>query len=107
LRDDLTDAEVVLWSRLSRKQLFGYRFQRQYPIGSFIADFACREARLVIELDGATHSTPDEQEYDARREAFITSQGWTAVRFWNAEIYDNLRGVLDSILQRLPPPSRA
>jgi len=106
LRSGLTEAEAILWSKLQRKQLHGYRFQRQYPIGSFIADFACREARLVIELDGATHSTAEERENDARREAFIVSQGWTVIRFWNSEVYDNLYGVLESILQRLPPPSR-
>lgn len=107
MRSNLTDAEAILWSKLRRKQLLGYRFQRQYPIGSFIADFACREAALVIELDGATHSTAEEREHDARREAFIESQGWTIVRFWNAEVYGNLYGVLESIVQRLPPPSRA
>ena len=66
MRQDLTDAEAILWSKLQRKQLHGYRFQRQHPIGSFIADFACRGAKLVVELDG----------------------------------------VLNSMLQRLPPPSR-
>jgi very-short-patch-repair endonuclease len=102
----MTDAEIILWSKLARKQLLGYRFQRQYPVGDFIADFACREARLVIELDGATHSTAEERDYDKRREAFMASQGWAVIRFWNADVFDNLNGVLDRILQRLPPPSR-
>ena len=62
---------------------------------------------LVIELDGATHSTVEERDYDARRDAYIASQGWAVIRFWNADVYDNLNGVLESILQRLPPPSRA
>jgi very-short-patch-repair endonuclease len=106
LRQHLTDAEAILWSKLQRKQLCGYRFQRQYAIGSFIADFACRSAKLVVELDGATHSTAEERAYDAKRDRFIESQGWSVVRFWNADVYDNLNGVIESILQRLPPPSR-
>jgi very-short-patch-repair endonuclease len=107
MRQAMTDAETILWSRLQRKQLHGYRFQRQYPIGAYFADFACREARLVVELDGATHSTNEEREYDARRDAFMQSQAWTVIRFWNIDVYKNLRGVLESILHRLPPPSCA
>lgn len=105
-RAAMADAEAILWSRLQRKQLHGYRFQRQHPIGEFITDFACREAMLIIELDGATHSTADERAYDERRTAFIESKGWTVIRFWNADVFDNLNGVLNSILMRLPPPSR-
>ena len=106
MRQDMTEAETILWSKLQRKQLYGYRFQRQQPIGPFFGDFACRSARLVIEVDGATHSTQKERDYDALRERYLEEAGWTVIRFWNAEIYENLNGVLDSILQRLPPPSR-
>lgn len=101
LRGQLTDAETILWSRLQRKQLHGYRFQRQLPIGPFIADFACRSAKLVIELDGATHSTADERDADAQRTAYLEAQGWGVIRFWNADVYDNLNGVLNSILMRV------
>ena len=106
MRKNLTDAEAILWSKLQRKQLHGYRFRRQHPIGSYIADFACSEAKLVVELDGATHSTAEERAHDAQREGFMQSQGWSLVRFWNADVYENLDGVLNSIFQRLPPPSR-
>ena len=106
MRQDMTEAEVILWSKLQRKQLYGYRFQRQHPIGPYFADFACRSAKLVIELDGATHSTEAERAHDARRERYLQIAGWNVVRFWNAEVYENLNGVLESILQRLPPPSR-
>lgn len=106
MRVAMTDAETILWSRLQRKQLHGYRFQRQHPIGEYFADFACRYARLVIELDGVTHSSAEERDYDDRRTRFIGAQGWTVIRFWNADVFDNLNGVLNSILQRLPPPSR-
>ena len=106
LRQTMTDAETILWSKLQRNQLHGHRFQRQHPIGPYFADFACRRAKLVIELDGATHSTLEERAYDAQRDAFIRSKGWNVVRFWNADVYENLNGVLESILERLPPPSR-
>jgi very-short-patch-repair endonuclease len=102
----MTNAETILWSRLQRKQLFGYRFQRQYPIGDYIADFACRSARLVIEVDGVTHSTPEELAHDAQREGFMRSQGWAVIRCWNTDIYENLDGVLNGIGRLLPPPSR-
>jgi len=102
MRQHMTDAETILWSRLQRKQLHGHRFQRQYPIGPYFADFACRETHLVVELDGATHSTAEERAHDQRREAFMSSQGWSVIRFWNADVYDNLNGVLNSILMRLP-----
>ncbi len=101
LRDNLTDGETILWSRLQRKQLHGYRFQRQLPVGHFIADFACRSAKLIIELDGATHSTAEERDADAKRTAYIEAQGWSVIRFWNADVYDNLDGVLNSILMRI------
>jgi len=84
----------------------GYRFVKQYPIGPYYADFACRRRKLVIEVDGATHSTPEERAYDARRTALMEREGWTVVRFWNHEVRRNLNGVLESILERLPPPSR-
>ena len=106
LRQTLTDTETILWSKLQRKQLRGFRFQRQHPIGPYFADFACRSAKLVIELDGATHSSLEEKAYDTRRDAFIRAQGWTVIRFWNSDVYDNLNGVLETILQKLPPPSR-
>jgi very-short-patch-repair endonuclease len=105
-RQNLADAETILWSKLQRNQLRGHCFQRQFPIGPYFADFACRRVKLVIELDGATHSSLEERAHDARREGFLKSKGWTVIRFWNADVYDNLHGVLESILQRLPPPSR-
>jgi len=102
-RRNLTETETMLWSKLQDDQLMGYRFLSQHPIGPYFADFACRKRKLVVELDGATHSTPEEREHDARR---TERQGWTVVRFWNHEIKQNLNGVLESIQQRLPPPSR-
>ncbi|HLY04129.1 MAG TPA: endonuclease domain-containing protein [Rhizomicrobium sp.] len=97
LRRRLTKAETILWSRL-RGGIGGMRFRRQHPIGPYIADFACIRARLVLELDGATHGT-DEQAHDARREAYLRSQHWRIVRIRNELVYDSLERVLDVIYQ--------
>ena len=102
----MTEAEAILWSKLQDRQLCRHRFQHQHPIGSYIADFACRKHKLAIEVDGETHSSAEEKEHDTQRTAFLEKQGWTVIRFWNSEVYKNLYGVLDSILARLPPPSR-
>jgi very-short-patch-repair endonuclease len=114
LRRDMTNAEVILWSRLKGRQLYGWQFRKQHPIRGYIADFACAQAHLVIEIDGETHSTDSERRYDAIRTRAIESEGWTVVRFWNREVYNELDGVLNSIANVLgsqqtsaPPPSRA
>lgn len=96
LRKDMTRAEILLWAKLRRDAL-GYRFHRQKPIGPYIADFACIEARLVIEIDGATHGSEDARAYDSRRTRFLEHDGWRVIRFQNTEVYDNLTGVLETI----------
>ncbi len=94
-----------MWSRLRKKQLNGYGFRRQHPIGPFIADFACIAKKLVIEIDGATHSTDKEITHDQRRTAFLEDKGWQILRITNPEVYENLDGVLEAIAAILPPPS--
>ena len=101
LRRAMPRSEVILWSRLRRQQLGGYHFRRQVPIGSYIADFACAEVKLVIEVDGATHVTPSEIERDTRRTAFLQQEGWHVWRVWNNEVYENLEGVLEGLLIEL------
>ena len=96
LRKDMTRAEVLLWSKLRRDAL-GYRFHRQKPIGPYIADFACIEAKLVVEIDGATHGSEDARAYDSRRTSFLEHDDWRVIRFQNAEVYDNITGVLETI----------
>jgi very-short-patch-repair endonuclease len=100
LRRRMTEAELILWSKLKDDQL-GARFVRQHPIGPYFADFACRRQKLVVEIDGETHSTPEERAHDTRRTAFIETHGWGIVRFWNHEVRSNLRGVAESIQARL------
>jgi very-short-patch-repair endonuclease len=103
LRNRMTKAETVLWTRLKGRSLYGWRFRRQHPIGPYIADFACRERMIVVEIDGATHAKADELQHDARRTAFMEERGWSVMRFWNREIYENLEGVVASVALVLPP----
>ena len=97
LRRALTEAELILWSRLRKRERPGALFRRQHPIGPYVADFACIAARLVIELDGATHGSDAELAHDARRDAFLAARGWRVMRFANDEVYRALGAVLDAI----------
>ena len=99
LRQNLTKSEAIIWNYLKGKKVEGVKFRRQFPIGNYIADFAAIEIKLIIEIDGATHSSDDRVEYDTARTEFLTSQGWRVIRVWNNDIYSNLNGVLQSISQ--------
>jgi very-short-patch-repair endonuclease len=83
LRRTETEAEIRLWQQLRNRRLCGHKFVRQLPIGHFIADFACRERKLFVEVDGATHGGDQEIAYDARRTAILEAQGWRIVRVTN------------------------
>jgi very-short-patch-repair endonuclease len=112
LRREMTEAEKQIWQRLRSRQTEGFRFRRQVPLGRFIADFVCHEARLIIEIDGGQHDPSSEEE--VRRSRFLESQGYRVLRFWNNEVLENLDGVQTVIAQDLrrghphpnPPPSR-
>src|SRR5579864_8634919 len=86
LRQDATAAERRLWSALRDRRLRGYRFRRQHPIGNCIVDFACTQHRLIIEADGGQHA---DNENDRRRTAWLESEGWRVLRFWNNDILAN------------------
>ena len=110
LRRNLTDAERLLWQHLRFKQLGG-RFRRQAPIGNYIVDFACFEKRLVIELDGGQHL--EQEASDGARTAWLESQGFQVLRFWNNEVSSELDSVKQRIVEALgddphlnPPPSK-
>ena len=90
----MTEAETRLWSRLRGRQLEGAKFVRQHPIGPFVADFACREATLVIELDGGQHA---ENAVDVERTRLIEAFGYTVLRFWNNDVVGNTEGALAEI----------
>ena len=101
LRTNATSAERRLWNGVRREQIGGFRFRRQVVLDGFVADFACYEARLVIEVDGATHSTDAELARDALRSAELGSQGYDVLRFTNDEIFRNIDGVLETIRLKL------
>lgn len=101
LRRNETAAEVKLWEALRAKRLHGFKFVRQLPVGPYVADFACRSRRLIIEVDGATHGEAHEVARDARRTAFLEGQGWRVMRVWNADVFENLTAVCDDILLSL------
>jgi len=107
LRKNLTPQEVRLWVKLRALKPLGYHFRRQAPVGRYIVDFVCFHAKLIIEADGGQHGMPDGARADAARDAFLRSQGFWILRFWNSEIEDNLDGVIEVIQEALrPPPDR-
>ena len=97
MRKAPTSAESKLWARLRRRQIADCRFRRQHPVGPFIADFACVERKVIVEIDGATHATDTEWAHDRKRTEFLEAEGWKVVRASNVEVYDNLEGVLEAI----------
>lgn len=98
LRNEPTDCERKLWQFLRLRQLDGFRFRRQVPIGHYIADFACVEAKLVVELDGGQHQ---DSEHDVRRDAELRRQGFRVLRFWNNQVLQETAAVLEQILRVL------
>jgi very-short-patch-repair endonuclease len=101
LRREQTIAEKRLWEQLRNRTLEGFKFSRQVPIGPYIADFVCREKRLIVEIDGANHSTEDELASDNRRSGFLKSESYNVIRFQNDEIMAGMDEVLTLILQAL------
>ena len=99
LRRNMTDAEKRLWSHLRNRQLQDAKFRRQAPIGGYIADFLCAEAKLIVEADGGQHTPAS----DAERTAFLEAQGYRVIRFWNNDILENTQGVLAQIADALDP----
>ncbi|MDE2854012.1 MAG: DUF559 domain-containing protein [Chloroflexota bacterium] len=97
MRKQPTLAERVLWKKLRNKQVKGYRFRRQHTIDRFIVDFYCRQARLVIEVDGAVHGTTEAIEYDHGRQVFLENRGLNVLRFSNAQVINDLDAVLQCI----------
>ena len=97
LRKNSTDAERILWSELRDHRLNGASFRRQVPIESYIADFLCHAARLVIELDGGQHFSDESEQADAARSAVIEAKGFKVLRFSNHDVMTNRAGVLEII----------
>jgi len=107
LREAPTNAESLLWYHLRDRRLANFKLRRQRPIGPYFADFACLEAKLIVELDGGQHV--EAAGYDENRTRFIEAQGYRVLRFWNNEVLMQTDSVLEQILQALqednPHPS--
>ena len=95
LREEPTDAESRLWYVLRRKQTLGFKFRRQHPVGRYVADFACPEAKLIIEVDGGQHA--EQVKEDAARTRELEAPGYAVLRFWNHEVFENFDGVQEVI----------
>ena len=91
-----------MWEELRANRFFGYTFRRQVPFGRFVADFACHEAKLIIEVDGPSHVTSEGRVHDAARDRFLESEGYSVLRVRNDEVLETIEGVMHAIGQLLP-----
>ena len=99
MRNNATATEKLLWSKLKHIQLLGYEFRRQQGIAKYVVDFYCPQHKLAIEIDGATHSTPEEIQNDNMRQEFIEREGVRFLRFSNADVFENMDWVLETIVE--------
>ncbi|WP_299861470.1 endonuclease domain-containing protein [uncultured Hoeflea sp.] len=97
MRSAMTEAELKLWNELRAHRLMGLSFRRQMPIGRYIADFACPEHKLIVEVDGSQHA--DNETYDQARTRFLEGQGWQVIRFWNDDVLNDIDNVCTHILR--------
>jgi very-short-patch-repair endonuclease len=102
MRGAPTDAELRLWRLLRDRRLSGFKFRREVPVGPYIVDFLCVGAKLIVEADGFQHA---ESPRDKARDAYLESQGWKVLRFWNNEVLQNREGVLETIFAHAAKPS--
>ena len=101
LRNHASDAERKLWQLLRAKQLLGFKFRRQQGIGQYVVDFYCPQAKLAVEIDGATHSTSQEMAADLQRMERIETHGISILRFSNSDVFENQDGVMSAIVESL------
>jgi len=109
LRLEPSDAEQILWQCLRNRQVGNFKFRRQHPLGRYVLDFVCLEAKLVIKLDGGQHL--DRADYDQKRTRWLEQKGFHVLRFWNHDVINNREDVLDVIWRALrldiPPPPQS
>ncbi|MBU2575296.1 MAG: endonuclease domain-containing protein [Elusimicrobia bacterium] len=101
LRANTTDTERLLWKHLRMRQIQGFKFRRQAPIGPYIVDFVSLEAKLIIEVDGGQHAKQEAK--DSRRTSWLNSQGFRVLRFWDTEVLHETGSVLEAIWKELSP----
>ena len=98
LRRSSTRAELMLWRQLRARQLGGFKFVRQEPVGPYYPDFVCRERHLIVEVDGGQHA---ESAADRERDALLIGLGYQIIRIWNNQIFENIEGVLQMLRSEL------
>ena len=101
LRHNLTNGERLLWSKLRAHRMDGLKFRRQHVIGSYIVDFVCLKARLIVEVDGESHLEDGGEAADAQRDAHLASQGFKVLRFGNHNVLTNINAVAGAIAEEL------
>jgi very-short-patch-repair endonuclease len=99
LRSNMTETERFVWQRIRRRQLAGFKFRRQHPLGPFIVDFVCLERKLVLELDGGQHAA--QTEYDAQRTSWLAERGYRVFRVWNFEAIEEWDAMAERICELL------
>ena len=97
LRNNMTQAEIVLWTRLRSKRILGYKFRRQEPIFDYIVDFYCSELKLIIEVDGEIHSHGEQRDYDIKRDKILKTNGYHIIRISNFEILNDINEAIKLI----------
>ena len=103
LRKNSTIQERRLWNLLKNRQFHNLKFKRQQPIGDYIVDFICKEAKIIIEIDGGQHNEPENINYDKVRTEYLNNLGYKVIRFWNNEIYENIEGVILRLREEINP----
>ena len=101
LRNNMTEAEKIVWDKLKNRKVFKARFRRQHPVGSFIVDFYCHEYKLAIEIDGEIHLKTEVNEYDDGRSHDIEKFGIKILRFTNHEVFTDLNKIIVKILKTI------
>jgi cyclase len=101
LRDNTTKHEQMLWEYLQKNKILGVRIKRQHPIGTYIADFYCHAAKLVIEIDGTVHDSADAKSYDEERTFNLKLNDLKVIRFSNEQIEKDLTNVIVAITKEV------
>ena len=101
LRKNQTETETILWIYLCNRKLNDTKFFRQYSIGNYIIDFYCPKKKLAIEIDGGQHTLDKVEEHDKKRTEYLKTKEIRVIRFWNNEVFENIDGVIDRIVEEL------
>ncbi|MEJ0012524.1 MAG: endonuclease domain-containing protein [Bauldia sp.] len=107
MRQAMTPAEARLWQWLRKPGIAGLRFRRQVPLGPYIVDFLCPQKALIVEVDGGHHASPGPGTRDARRDVWLSDQGYKVVRVWNSDVMTNIEGVCAAIVAAVAEGTRS